>query len=516
MRIWLTALFLSLSLTGLGLAQTCAQKCDPDQGQQRLKSFVVLDANSCKKEAGKTSFPMNTEIQLSLVHQNPYAFTYRYDIEEREVEAAFLSGALSQLLLLPSDSASEAAAQTSTDGVNRMAAILSANAVHEEADLCPSMDSYFNDKDTRTQHLSQQIITKDAAVRSLLNGKKADLAAYNAFVKNRLPMLPTTETQCGQLCDAGEKVLPKLNSLLSLKSVNNAMTELDRAIDDLVKHRQDVISGASGEMGSLTQTEKTACEQRRDKAAQEIQKKLKIFKTSRNVLAADIKALKDNENKIKALRDIVKSVNDAPNAFVYLDYLEARDIPVEFDVKITRKNRTTQAETSCTRTIRAGRNRFSMSAGIGMSFIEQQTFGRQQALVPTTMMQDDGTTTEGTGIGEIFAVTDTSSESVVGVFQLNGRIGSLGKGSNSWGWALGATVGEGEGEASSFGYFTGPTFSLISDQLFFTLAYHQREVDELGGNFAVGEPVPTGFMGELPITTETQSGLLFTVTYRFR
>ena len=50
--------------------------------------------------------------------------------------------------------------------------------------------------------------------------------------------------------------------------------------------------------------------------------------------------------------------------------------------------------------------------------------------------------------------------------------------------------------------------------MFFTLAFHQREVETLSG-FEVGDPIPMELQDPLPTVKDDDGGLLVTVTYRF-
>ena len=64
--------------------------------------------------------------------------------------------------------------------------------------------------------------------------------------------------------------------------------------------------------------------------------------------------------------------------------------------------------------VRFGESRFSISVGIGVSTIDEETVARQSGLVPDGM--------GGTTVGSVFAVTDSSSPTFGINTQLNARL----------------------------------------------------------------------------------------------
>jgi hypothetical protein len=483
-------------------ADECDTKCMPPTGKEKLKnSSVKIDANSGRVlENGKTHFPADTQIQLVIVNQNPYKYTYRYEIEEREIETAVILDALQRLNLF--------LGTVPPPPANANAATPPPAAAADQAPACTSMDGLFD-----TARASQaQLLAAAQAVEQAAGQQKKRVEDFDAFTQ-AVDTTPNAVESCKDLCAAGEAVLPKLDAFLkredkkALQDFKDAQLAVTKATDLLAAEVK--IASAS----LPTEPERQSCAKRLNEYREEARSLLDLAAASQKTFEENVKKIDALEKDVKAMREVVKEVHDSDESFMYVTFLEARPEPTEFELTIFRTERGKKQEKKVTVKIRAGRSRFSISAGIGLSFVEQQSFGRQQALVPTTTM-DDGSVVTGTELGEIFAVTQRSGESLVGVFQLNGLIKSW-RGL-SFGWALGATVGEGEDKASNLGYFTGPTFAAIGDQLFFTLAYHQREVSELGGGFKAGDPIPEGFMGDLPLTTDGKGGLLFTVTYRFR
>jgi hypothetical protein len=217
----------------------------------------------------------------------------------------------------------------------------------------------------------------------------------------------------------------------------------------------------------------------------------------------ELEKLEKQEPELKKARKNIDDVLASPDAFVERRQLPAFDRPARYDLKLTRDplgdGDTKTAELG---SVRIGKNRFSVSAGLGISFIEEETFGRQQA------PGEDGDPVS------TFAVTERSSEHLAGVFQLNARLVSWGKNNQAgFHWSLGAEISSDDG-STELSLYTGPTFGFLDDSLFFTLAFHQRSVEELSG-FEVGDPIPMEVMDPLPTTKEDKGGLLFTVTYRF-
>ena len=498
--------------------QTCQLRCDPNRGKEPLADSVALDANTCEALGqSKTRFPLDTQIQLSIVNQNPFKYTYEYEIREREIESSILKDALGLLNLIPGPGDGDDDDDDDDDDAGMEVLANAADAAPRDMSACTTLSDELDKAVQERKQLFRDIEKIHKESKQLIESLPSEAERIDTSVKNLLNTIPNDASDCQELCAGGKRTLDMLEPFVKkLAQLKTQMAELSSKIEKLKNLSKALNEALKAKRSLMDSSQASACQSEINSFEKFVGKYLdKAIKPNYDKLQEDVEALADVETEAKKMLALLESVETADDAFSFTTFLPARDIPVEHDVTVKRTNRESEAKKSCTTTIRAGRNRFSMSAGIGVSFVEQQTFGRQPSIVPTSMMQDDGTTVEGMGLGAIFAVTEESSESLVGVFQLNGRIGSLGK-KSSWGWALGATVGDGEGEASSFGYFTGPTFAFIGDQLFFTLAYHQREVDTLGGGFEVGEPIPSTFMDDPPITTETKGGLLFTVTYRFR
>ena len=502
-RLMSFLILLLLLVPATAHAGTCEEKCTLPTGDDKLKAFVKIDANSGRVLEGKTRFAADTQVQVVIVNQNPFKYTYRYQIEEREIEPTVIREAL-QLLGLQLDGES----MPDPPPPPPPGAPAAAPAAADPG--CPGMNTLFE-----TAKASQtELLQTGQVVREALVAQEAHVKTLNDFSQEIENFLPRDEDSCEKLCGKGETVLPELEEFMkradkeALEDFRKAKLAVSEATNILKLQVREGMQNLS------TDQEREECNKKVTRYENQAKILLGIADASQKTFEENVKKIDALEKDVKAMRDVVKEVLDSDESFMYVTFLEARPAPTEFDITIIRQERGKETERRTTITIRTGRSRFSISSGIGVGFVEQRTFGRQQALVPTTMTQEDGTVVTGTGLGEIFAVTQESNESLVGVFQLNGLI-RLGR-KVSWGWALGATVGEGEGEASDLGYFTGPTLALIGDQLFFTLAYHQREVTELGGGFQAGDPVPEGFMGDLPLKTENEGGVLFTVTYRFR
>lgn len=492
---------LPVALFGQGSGPSCNDRCSPPSGGVKLSDFVMIEADTGRVLGGRTQFPVSTQIQVIIDHQNPFKYSYRYEIEEREIELDVIRDFLERANI-PGLTPPPPQPPPPPAG---MAPSLQ----------CTAFDAGF----AELEQAQAEVNTANAAARQELVKLTRHLAAYNQFVQE-IEKPIASEAACRDLCGKADGIQGKLKEFVERKTMNAEMSGLERKIILLEEAAKKLKRNVAAGVTTMTDAEKKECNQRLGTIAVQTTLLVQTSQESVKKLKGDVEKLKKLDPKVKAMRQILQEVKNDDNAFVYVDFLEARPSPREFIIKIIRKNRSTKKETTVEKSVRAGRSRFSISAGIGLSFIEQQSFVRQQGIVPGTSggMGDDGMGGMGddgvaeTTVGNVFAIDDASNEQVGAVLQLNAALFTKRK--FSFAWSTGFTVGS--SDTSEIGYFTGPSLGFLDNQLFLSVAYHLQEVESLGGGFEIGAPVPAELQDPLPTTTDSESGVLVTVTYKIR
>lgn len=156
--------------------------------------------------------------------------------------------------------------------------------------------------------------------------------------------------------------------------------------------------------------------------------------------------------------------------------------------------------------INVGRRILSLSAGVMASWISDQKVARQAANVP------DGA--GGTTLGSVFGYEDTSTFRPSVLIALNGAI-------LEWSWrgvplALAGTAGLVASNTTTLEYLLGGSIGFADQTFFLTLGTHFAQIEELAGNFTIGQPVPDGLADPLPVSHRWTSGFAIGVTYRLR
>lgn len=463
----------------------CTQRCEVPEGER----IVRIDANTFKlNPADRIFFDRGTPIELVVHNKNPFINEYELEIEAVELELETIRSFLGQVGLLPGSLDDEEAGD---DGEDAGDAALADGGCQLEG---------FKATVRQIVDLRRQAITKYNETMQGLRLANAKIQAHAKFVGNAKKPI-TGERQCRAICKEAGTVAAGLEEAMKLNALRKSLSELQSLLTQMTGLRE-VLRFRAEAMPTGSQEEK---DRKKDCTDEVAFLGDHVDKTKEQATKADedVGELVKNVPALASQRKGVLDVLQNPEAFVDRIPLSARPKATRYDLKLTCKPLGDGKErTENLGTIQVGRNRFSITAGLGISFIEEEAFGRQSA------PGDDGSTVSR------FAVTETSSEHLAGVFQLNARLGSLSKSKRvGIAWSLGAGIAGDDG-TTEVSLYTGPSLSFLDDKLFFTLAFHQRDVEELAG-FALGDLVPDDLEGELPTVKKKDDGVLLTITYRF-
>lgn len=483
---------ISVLVVACAFATPLMAKDDPRCVVPQGDTIVQIDANTGAL-FGKSEFPQDTQVKLVLYNKNPFKYDYQWQVVSKNLEQTIINDALRLFLgRLPTDEET-APAPTPPPPQGIAAAAVSCLDMPGALSLaCKMIEEAENQKGALDQGLK-------GAKKQLADAKKT----YDDFVKLVAKDITTT-SECNIVVGKTQTIGSVLELLLKLDGLP--------AFEKQVGEQQKNLTTALGILnavdcdGFVSEEARNICKEETSTKPISLRSRAEGAKTDLDQLSREIttekgKYTQDKDSFTKLGRRVLE-ILDSPQAFVETHPLPSRSAPTLHSITLITTRRSTGAKTALeVGDITVGRSHFSISAGFGFSLIEESTFGRQSGLDDNGMVKP------------VFAITDTSDVKIGGVVQLNALLA----GNEDWGfhWSLGTGVGIGDGDAE-LSFFTGPSFSLIDHQLFFTLAYHQRTVKALSDDFKVGNVIPDGLEDSLPTTTLDDEGLLVTITYKIR
>ena len=485
----LTVLF----LPGLAQAQNFHEKCTIPT---RFNADIEINANTGKLITGRVDYPNNTPVGIALLYKNPYKYDYKWQVTSENIEAAIIGDGL-KFFGLPNSTTQASNTPAPTPQIPPPPAPGTAGP-------CASLSG-----DLKT---ACDLWSKAEASRGLLDGRfRAEKNSVDGDAKtyNDLKALVAKDIDSPKVCtdvaNGTENVLVVLPNLISLKTLRKIQEDFIKE-STTIRDAETMLNGI--DCSTLAGAEKTTCETEKSDNAGSLKNKIQDTKNKTQQLGVEITTLvsthKAKEKEYKEFLELAQAVQDANNAFVDTYVIPASRSPMKHSIFVIRTPRAGNAkpETLGSVVIIVGRSRFTLSAGVGFSFINDPTFGRQ-----------NGRDADG-NVKPVFAITEESDTKIGGVVQLNA---CLSKCSKDWAfhWSLGMGVGIGD-EDADFNFYTGPSLGFLDDQFFVTFAYHQRDVTELANGFTVGEVIPEEIMEGLPTTKKSDQGLLLTFTYKFR
>lgn len=496
---------LAISIAPAAVAAADSPCRPPDD----LEHAVRIDASTGEiHPKDSTYFPLGTQVSLVFHGRNPFRFDYEYLISATDLEAGVVADGL-QLLGLSLDPKSAEKSEAP-------------DTAPADATAPGARDLDCNDY---TGELSEACTKTAAAAKAVTDALEESRRAAEEYGKGQ-EKIAAFENEVGgrmspELCTEVTTAFPGQIQTLGFladapKVTGEAFAELEEGerlrIEAKALLDGVVCAGLAPDCSGRTGQDLEDCRANRDatigeceQAKAAIGRGIEEVEQAHAAASETLGAWKGEIEKLASgyeeLLERYRAIQADHEAFVDVHSLGRKRKPTRYAVEIrrTRLDGGKKTEEIEVGEIDVGRSRFSISGGLGVSFATEREFGRQSGLL------DDGE------VDDVFAVTSRSEEELGLVVQLNARLNS----SEAWAfhWSLGTGAGAGEDDLS---FFTGPSFAWVDDQLFFTLAYHQRSVRELAGGFAVGDAIPEAVKDPLPLREEDEAALLFTVTYRFK
>ncbi|KAB2963255.1 MAG: hypothetical protein F9K16_07050 [Thermoanaerobaculia bacterium] len=443
---------------------------------RRDRPLVAIDANTGRiRSIDSVHFPLGTQVEVVVFNKNPFLYLYEYEVVSRDLEADIIRDGL-KLAGVQEPSTTEHG-----QPVIQLRAMSSDRACKKFAG-------------TAWEEPCQRLEAANRLADRIREIKSA-VGAHSAFLE-LADKQPRNSSECNALRNSAQVAASETPVLIELRSDGGSNL---RRLQNAVATSLDAFPGA---IASLESPECSADPKCKEPATLLVRRAIAVRTTLERAEEVLDQAASLPDPAVD--RELILQVLGNEVAFVETFSLPRREDPTGYTVKILRKQRESGKSMPelTAGEILVGTSRFTISGGIGVSFAESRTFGRQSSLGP------DGS------LVPVFAVTEESDSRVAGVFQLNGCLVRCDESRARINWSLGAGVGAGE-KAADLSLFTGPSFGFIDGKWLLTLAYHQREIQKLNG-FVVGDPIPEGLQDPLPTRTETVGALLVTVTYKVR
>lgn len=454
-------------------------------------------------------YPLGTQVTLVFYNRNPFRYSYEYVITETNLEADVIKDGLKLLGFPKPDDQAEpqgAPPPAPEDAKCKQGGKLQ-EACKAEKEAGRMFQSARNELSNAKNKYAKAKARVDAFERKA--GGKMD----SRLCQDLTADLPARISDLKVLVETSNKAKAILSKIEVAEHHRNQAEKLRLQVD-CSRHAQSDDCSKLSDAQAIKKCKETNEANKKDCETDKlnIENGLKNLKSNLAPLSSEANQWKQETSAAAAAYNTLlgryKEIEESNNAFVDRRNLARRRSPTRYKITIqpTHLADTSKTDEISVGEIDIGKSRFSISAGLGISFVTDREFGRQSGLVAT------GENTQ--SVSDVFAVTSESSEDVGFVFQLNGRLG----GGKKWGfhWSLGSGAGISGQEDSELSFFTGPSVSFIDDQLFFTFAYHERTTKELGNGFAVDQPIPEEVQDPLPLREVDEGALLFTVTYRFK
>ncbi len=479
----------------------CQSLSDYTKDAKGQGEIVVIDANRGTRLLGDLSHGPGKQMALVFVNQNPIRYQYRYDVVARSVEgsATTITHAFSQIGIPTGEDKEDAKATPAAPAPTEVHRLTVSNGISlssrrgitahsAPSGRCTAAEVAQLNRLKSSVDLTEQKRGIVSALREQARLVRTEVEALRARQKAVFDVEPASGPASVQLCLTSRDTLGETEQLLGRKSFASQAGELIDA-----KERLDAEIAATD---SVTPTQGCAplFEQHLANAA-----------ALQGAVAGDLETIGKDDEMLAGARkeflpfaEVLRSATTGLEPFRAVRTLGASKEAMEYDISIVRTDRAQSAVTTIKigEVLKVGVPAVSYSAGIAASFSDQRTFNRQTS-----------------ADAEVVGVSEESDAQVGVVGQANVRLRDFGP--VSFGLSLGASITDGDDD-TQFGFFAGPTFGLLDDRLFLTVAYHLHKETHLSAGFAVGDEVPEGFEGEIPTTEETEGGLLVSFTYRLR
>lgn len=311
-------------------------------------------------------------------------------------------------------------------------------------------------------------IPKTNAINNEANSIKTEFSSFQNLIKEL-----SSANQCQTICDlitnaANYDKLSKFDS----DSFNNKITSAKQEL----KQREGTCAFVDVNKNKKSLEAHKALSDRLSKALPEIKNNLKL-----------IGDIKNGDIKLTTVRTIPEYSKAFKHNVKVANWLIGKPNEVnEYNHELT-----------------IGTSLFSYSAGLGLSFIESYQYGVGQTNI--------GTNTESTA-DKIVVIEDKSSREFGLIGQLNARIKKFDNGIDLM-WSVGASINNGN-NSKNFGFYTGPSFSYLNDDLIVTLGYHLAKIEKPQAGYHPGAILPAEHGTAVPMKSKTQEGFLLGFTWK--
>lgn len=332
----------------------------------------------------------------------------------------------------------------------------------------PADNSRLRKDTTDIASLQNCPIPKTNAINNEANSIKNELSSFQNLVKDL-----SSANQCQEICN-----------------LINSATSYDKLSKFDSKSFNKKITGASQELKNREE----GC------VFIDVNKDKKSLHAHKALSAALSKALPSIKNNLKLISDIKSGDIKLTTVRTIPEYSKA----FKHNVKVAnwligKPNEVNEYNHELT----IGTSLFSYSAGLGLSFIESYQYGVGQTNI--------GTNTESTA-DKIVVIEDKTSREFGLIGQLNARIKKFDNGIDLM-WSIGASINNGN-NSTNFGFYTGPSFSYLNDDLIVTLGYHLAKIEKPQAGYHPGAILPAENGTAVPMKSKTQEGFLLGFTWK--
>lgn len=471
----------------------------PDEGD----GFVVIDANTGKILEGSTRVSEDTRVKIAFVNKNPFKYDYSFQLIPKDVGGAtvvsflglipgipsipgFIEGTIDPPVAAATKSALESARTSGIPGTERAAA-------------CPELI-----KDVTTLVENAEKIAKALNAKTALL-KKAN-EDYSKFVKAtdstfERGLRDARTAFYKRLCNSARDALPKMEEVAAIKFDEfSESLKLDLFSATLTVLEERVENATCEEKNLL----KTALAGLKAKAVE--------FKTTHDALK---KTVADNQKAFAGPIKIIKTaLGSTSTAFAEAAHAptlgDATSVAITISRKNLREENPKEEVIAVAQPIEIGEPRVVLSGGLGFSTINERTIIRQQSLVPGPA----GTMV----VGNRFGFENRSQFRPSGLILIHGLLKRFSLfGDEKANLALsGGLVFSNRTDGLATEFVAGPSFAFARNKVFLTIGFHAARVQQLAGDFNIGDPVPADLTDPLPVQKNWSNGLMMGLTFKIQ
>jgi hypothetical protein len=468
----LVVLFSSLSLTAPMEAQAetaggiCKQRCAP---KEQVPPFVEVDANTGAVLNGATSFSEGDKVQVIISRMNPYKYDYESQIKSAPLDISIVSSFLG---LIPGADALSSlfGGQLTKLDKNNNSVMANGRSVALIANQCPP------DQLQTLIERSNQLKTDYEQAAATAKALESPYKAYEKFVLATDKDFLGSTSECEAICVQGSDLLPVLSNLTDLAGFKDQLTKLQKDADtlgkDIASYKQANPACSAPEITAIENNVKAATAAGKD--AQTRVAELDKAKPAIELLGQRItKTLTDNDS------------------FSVVHYPYTQGEPTGVQITLFRKNlREDGAKEKQVGQVQltVGQSRFSLSAGIGFSTIQDVTIVKQ---------------------GDKFAEENKSDLRPSLTTMLNAQLHKGYWPRSTWGISTGLVLTTRD-NTTEVEYIVGPNLGLLDNRFFIVLGYHAARVQSLRS-----KDIPADSQ-EIPVVKVWKSGAMLAFTYKIR